>query len=323
MKTKNYLASANTGNGFINFFNNINQEKNSFNYIIKGGPGTGKSSLMKTVAKHFKSKGYKIEYFYCSSDATSLDGIRIKNISIVDGTAPHITECCMPMIDSKILNVCDFIELDLSSHRKKISNLLERKSTYYKNTYLYFNIIKNLISLERPEKIIEIANIKQISKFNFYKNRNKNFKERTLFSSYINEKGLENLYGKNKYRNIIVLNGNIIDNKEPFNFLTKKLNENNLGYTKFMSILNPDYIEAVLINSSNILFVSKDAYNSVVKFKNCSIINLLIKKIAFQLYKAKTTHKKIESYFISAMNFKKLSTFTNNLIKEIESKLKK
>ena len=80
MKTHKYLASANTSLGFKNCFNSINTTKNAFTYILKGGPGTGKSTLMKKIGKYFEDKGLFVEYFYCSSDANSLDGVRIKNI---------------------------------------------------------------------------------------------------------------------------------------------------------------------------------------------------------------------------------------------------
>ena len=57
---KHFLASANSCNGFINFFNNINPNKNGFTYILKGGPGTGKSTIMKNIAKTYKKRGYDI-----------------------------------------------------------------------------------------------------------------------------------------------------------------------------------------------------------------------------------------------------------------------
>jgi len=96
-----FFASANTALGFQNNFKYINNEnKNGYLYILKGGPGTGKSTLLKTIANHFEKIGEKVEYFHCSSDAKSLDGVRLirKNISIVDGTAPHIIETTIPMV---------------------------------------------------------------------------------------------------------------------------------------------------------------------------------------------------------------------------------
>ena len=73
---RSFFAAANTGDGFKSFF-----EKTFFSptierrYIIKGGPGTGKSSFLKRIALHAEDKGNDVEYYYCSSDTRSLDGI--------------------------------------------------------------------------------------------------------------------------------------------------------------------------------------------------------------------------------------------------------
>lgn len=63
-------------------------------YILKGGPGTGKSSLMKGLGKRFQREGFVTEHWLCSSDPASLDGLILpkEKIAVVDGTAPHIVE---------------------------------------------------------------------------------------------------------------------------------------------------------------------------------------------------------------------------------------
>lgn len=62
-------------------------------YIIKGGPGTGKSSMMKKIANSL-SDIEKPELYYCSSDPASLDAVVFRNLKviIVDGTSPHVVE---------------------------------------------------------------------------------------------------------------------------------------------------------------------------------------------------------------------------------------
>ena len=46
-------------------------------FLIFGGPGTGKSSLMRKVASAAEGGGAVCEYIYCSSDIRSLDGVII------------------------------------------------------------------------------------------------------------------------------------------------------------------------------------------------------------------------------------------------------
>ena len=58
---KNYFTCANSSKGFCNFFDSNLQGLNNL-YILKGGPGTGKSTLMKKIGAHFYDLGYDIEF---------------------------------------------------------------------------------------------------------------------------------------------------------------------------------------------------------------------------------------------------------------------
>lgn len=80
-----------TSDGAVNFIDNIT-EKISKRYIIKGRPGSGKSTLMKKIGLFAESKELSVEYFPCSFDPDSLDMVIIPslNVAIVDGTAPHV-----------------------------------------------------------------------------------------------------------------------------------------------------------------------------------------------------------------------------------------
>ena len=51
-KTLKYFLAANSCQGFVSHFADCYNEKDGWRcYIIKGGPGTGKSSFMKKVAQ--------------------------------------------------------------------------------------------------------------------------------------------------------------------------------------------------------------------------------------------------------------------------------
>lgn len=92
-KIRHLFPGGNTSKGFYSFYHYIiSQDTARRKICIKGGPGTGKSTLMKSIGTFFNDKGYDIEYHHCSSDNNSLDGIVIKqlNIALLDGTAPHV-----------------------------------------------------------------------------------------------------------------------------------------------------------------------------------------------------------------------------------------
>lgn len=63
-------------------------------FLIKSGPGTGKSSLMRRVAQRMIEAGHTTEVLICSSDPDSLDGVWMPDIRtcVLDATAPHAAE---------------------------------------------------------------------------------------------------------------------------------------------------------------------------------------------------------------------------------------
>jgi DNA polymerase III delta prime subunit len=109
----------NTCYGFYSFYDQIAPHDVHKKYILKGGPGAGKSSFMKAIANELGCNGIDIEYHWCSSDNNSLDGIVAGDglICMVDGTAPHIVDPHYPGAVDLIINMGDFWD-----ERKVISN---------------------------------------------------------------------------------------------------------------------------------------------------------------------------------------------------------
>ena len=93
-----FFAAANSGRGFVSFYGKIfGRENIKRRYLIKGGPGTGKSTFMKKVAEAAEDCGMSVERYRCSSDPNSLDGVIInKNVAVIDSTAPHAEEWVSP-----------------------------------------------------------------------------------------------------------------------------------------------------------------------------------------------------------------------------------
>ena len=143
-----YFAASNSADGFINYFGDI-FARADFIYIIKGGPGTGKSSFMSRQADAATERGERVEFYYCSSDPDSLDGILIhgKNrvTGIIDGTPPHASEPKYPGAYDEIINLGEFWNRDLLIKQKnEIVALSDRKSAEYKNAYSYLRSVGNL-----------------------------------------------------------------------------------------------------------------------------------------------------------------------------------
>ena len=92
-QTVRYFLGANSRNGFFSLYDGfVDPEAGDFLYVIKGGPGCGKSTLMKRVGKAAENAGLPVEYVLCSGDPDSLDGVWLPTLhtGFVDGTAPHV-----------------------------------------------------------------------------------------------------------------------------------------------------------------------------------------------------------------------------------------
>lgn len=137
-----YFAACNSENGFYSFYRDVFLQDFDRIYIIKGGPGTGKSSWMRRVADAAEQRGYQVEEVYCSSDPTSLDGVIArsseKSFAVLDGTAPHVTEMELPGVRDEICCVGDFWASDrLREQKNDILREMQMRSTLYQQFYRY------------------------------------------------------------------------------------------------------------------------------------------------------------------------------------------
>lgn len=135
-KNLKYFASSNSREGFKSYFDNIySPERLERIYIIKGGPGTGKSSIIKTVGEIFENTE-KCEYFLCSSDPGSLDGLVINNkIALIDGTSPHVVEAKYAGVIEKVIDTARGISNDIKSDEKEIKRITQRKRKCFLGAY--------------------------------------------------------------------------------------------------------------------------------------------------------------------------------------------
>ncbi|KLU64886.1 ATP-dependent RecD-like DNA helicase [Desulfosporosinus acididurans] len=107
---KKMFPGAVTSKGFFSYYNYIIEPNALHIFIIKGGPGVGKSTFMKKIADNISKLGYDIEYHCCSSDNNSIDGLVIPalGVALLDGTAPHIVDPKNPGAVDEIINLGDY-----------------------------------------------------------------------------------------------------------------------------------------------------------------------------------------------------------------------
>lgn len=184
MAEKHYFACGNTAKGFQNLFSS-NLQKLKKIYILKGGPGNGKSTLMKRIGKNFEEK-YLVEYIHCSSDSNSLDGVIVRELgfAVVDGTAPHVIEPTVPGCIEEYVNIGSaWLTRKLKPHQSEIMKLQDEIASCYPRAYDAFSramkvhdewekvYIKNM-DFDKANELTDVV-IKDILKDNFYEKESK------------------------------------------------------------------------------------------------------------------------------------------------------
>lgn len=143
MSKDGYFAASNSGGGFKNYYSEVFGGAGRI-YVVKGGPGTGKSRFMRDVSVYAKARGWEAEYYYCSSDAESLDGVLLRRGSetaaIIDGTAPHVWEPSLPGVHEEIVNLGVFWNAKvLRASGDGICKLIRRRADLWRLAYRWLS----------------------------------------------------------------------------------------------------------------------------------------------------------------------------------------
>lgn len=353
---KTFIA-ANTCKGFHSYFEElIRDETLNRVYLIKGGPGSGKSTLMKKVSKKADALGLTVENLYCSSDPDSLDGVRIieKGIVIIDATAPHAFDMKYPGARESLVDLSAFWdEQSLSENYSKIKALTDSISKRYKSVYGLLKIagIANLKRsavieskvdfdkcISQVKRLIKQCGIVPLSTQGVIENR-------MLFA--FSGSGIKNLETTpdTLCDEFIVFE----DTYDLSHILTSKLASSlcKMGY-RVICVNNPlcpeHKTDAVFVPALRLGFIPeghiyKYVYNKekviktikTKKFTNPDTLKTK-KELLSTLKKTESTyismacnllggikhsHDELEKFYINAMDYKRLDAFTNGFIEKL------
>lgn len=347
--TKKYFLAANSAEGFVSHFGDCyNPFDNWKAYIIKGGPGTGKSSFMRYIAKKGEEKGLIVEYFPCSSDPSSLDAVGFPEIKtvIMDGTYPHI-------VNPKFIGICENLldigvfwnENKLTENAEKIIGLTLKNKSAHKKASNYIKTAGNLIRGDF-ETAIDFSDYEKIDSFaeklikkHIPKGKDKGY-EWIRFLGGITPDGIVS-FGESEYRNIEIIEDKYGAVSSRIFEKIRKYSLNN-GY-EIITIKNPFLpsliIDGIMIPKLSVAFFREyrfmkmnldirriryqrflkknlDIKENAFKF-NQKITDLLLSKAVETLNYAKSIHDELEKCYIGAMDFKALSGYAEEFIDKI------
>ena len=352
---KKYFLAANSCEGFVSYFDSSYRTSDGWRaYIIKGGPGTGKSSLMKYITSVAGEKGYDTELCVCSSDPMSLDGviIRDKKTVLLDGTSPHIVEPKYPGAVEEIINLGQFWNSDILSKREKeIIAVTKKNKSLHKRASRYllaagellkdnFKIAANCCDENKIKKYAQVTCEKYIPK------RDKTGNREIRFLSGITPEGIityvktvtafcknvvvtEDKFGavSNVFmqtaENIALSNGyDVIVLKNPF--LPSKITDHIIIPELSLCFAREyDYAhfetENRKIHSRRFTDLTKLHQNKSRLSFNRRLSAELLQNACFTLNAAKSVHDELEKYYVDAMNFSAAAQYGIDLAKKIFS----
>ncbi len=339
-QNERYFAAANSYNGFISYFDKIfDSGEYDRIYVLKGGPGTGKSSLMKKISKEMTSLGCECREILCSSDPKSLDGIIIynrgKKIAILDGTAPHERDAKIPGAVDEIVNLGSCWEPGwLRAKRDMIEQLCREKSRSYSTAYSYLKIagaasdfIYSVWSKNFDENK---AKIKAEAILSNLEARDNADTETLLISSFGKDgEGRLNTFeeigkskitvGNNRYLASLFLN-------ECCEILRRK----NISFIHLPQALAPQYTDCIFICENGIFLcydkdgdINTDEISSVPSIEKeqikCAeaVIEIAKEEARRWFAIASDFHFRLEEIYSQAMNFEKIDCIVDEKMKEI------
>ena len=116
--------------GFRGYFHELARQPGLALWLIKAGPGCGKSTLMKQLTA--RGRGV-VEHIHCSSDPDSLDGAIFwpEGCGIVDATAPHALDPAYPVAHEQVVSLYHTLnQAYLQENREEIQRLFDLCSRF-------------------------------------------------------------------------------------------------------------------------------------------------------------------------------------------------
>lgn len=356
---RHFFPGGNTTLGFHSFFDHIlhHEEANHF-YSLKGGPGTGKSSLMKKVGEYYGKKGYDIEYHHCSSDPDSLDAVVIPKlkVALVDGTAPHIVDPKTPGAIDEIINLGDNWDQNKLKERKdeilrvrtENSRLFQKAYGYLKSAGALYDICdKTALSAFNLEKATVDVNQLIDRILGSYPFKNTHGKRRDLFAFGITPQGIVNYrkdYVDNMTVKVVIKEDLYSSSQQIMDLLADQIKKRGFSLICLHSPLKVGKLLEIIVDEIGLVISVDHPYYSVessinynyeldlTKFidnnqkeriqneVNDDVIefNHLLEKAISFVKKAHENHDLLERYYIDALDFSKHEMIFDRMIKQMD-----
>ncbi len=354
---KKMFPGAVTSQGFYSYYHYMIQQDSNHIFVLKGGPGVGKSTFMKKIGQTMLDYGYDIEYHCCSSDNGSIDGVVIPKlkIALLDGTAPHIVDPKNPGAVDEIVNLGEYWNEEMIKKSKneilscnlKVSGYFQRayfalqeakialdEWKYYTKAYQDWSKI-NQMTLRIQNEIFTISPKEQGN-------------ERHLFAWAHTPQGKTEFIDTllNNTNKLYMLEGQPGTGKSTFlSGIAGRAMLYGIDVEYYHNTLDPEKLDLIILPELRIAFViNAEPYAYTTKFdgsiitldfeqsldtvqlmaecgenlRDCQIrVNQHLTRARKHSEKAKATHDLLETYYVPAMNFSDVEKKLNSIFNRI------
>ena len=285
---KKMFPGSNSAYGFVSYYDQIASLKENRIIIFKGGPGVGKSSLMKKIGKELLEQGYNLEYHYCSSDNDSLDALYIpeKKVALMDGTAPHVVDPKYPGAVEEIVNLGEYWDTSkIREQRKEIIRLQEEISWSFQQAYRMLAAAKHCRDaaegcFQTPDDVFVSSLAEKLTEKILTKEKKTPFLNNTrrLFASAITPAGPVNFLSTlvERLSRVYILTG---ENKTVKRRVIFKILNIVLEYGFFVEVfscaLDPQSVDHLIIPELDTAFINSTwPHQYIASDTNCRVIDL-------------------------------------------------
>ncbi|MBR4868912.1 MAG: hypothetical protein IKU10_07130 [Clostridia bacterium] len=353
-----FFPGANSSNGFFNGFDWLYKPKNADRFfILKGGPGTGKSTLMKRIALAMHRLGQPCELYYCASDPNSLDAVRFPAIgaAVADGTAPHVLEPRYLGVSERIVNLGEFLDdRRLQTQKDALIPLYEQNKNLHQRASRYLAAAGRLLddSFAADCEMIDMEKVEETAE---------RFANQVLPT--IGEDGSEirRFLSGNTPKGIVFLEDTIpyyvnkiyaIDDEYSgassvmLSVLRQIALQRGHKVISCFCALHPNRtIDHLIIPTADVAFCTTNGYLPITvdterrihasRFRNQVAYGRIKQRLRFNrraceelldgaaglLLKAKELHDQLESYYISAMDFSGMEQLADKIVNDLSERI--
>ena len=341
------FISANGAHGFYSLYGEVfDCARFDRIFILAGGPGTGKSTLLSRVLARARTEGVAHEVILCSSDTHSLDGVILeaggRRVGILDGTPPHGRIPTNPGVTETVCDLGAFWDTGvLEGRREEILALTEKKRHAYACAYALLSALGAVeeeehlrllpyFDRERAERQIrhKCASLRLLGEG-----------RRRLLRAFSTRGETVLPFRGEDVQSLLLVSGNRASAEMYLSLFADKVASAGIAHTRYLSPVSPKRTDAVYLpeNKALLVYEGLGAHLPVKgrrivadrflregehgESKGFALRQALTEGVTAHLAVAGAAHSEIEQHFGAAMDFTRLSEYAEGVVEAVFSAL--